>query len=952
MKTIFTLILLSLISISIFSQVPEATPAEKRLKGYEIRKALKENSLIKNVKFRNVGPVNMSGRVVDLDVNPDNPNEFYAAYASGGLWHTINNGITFSPIFDNQAVMTIGDIAVDWKNHIIWVGTGENNSSRSSYSGTGIYKSSDKGETWEFKGLPETHHTGRIILHPDNPDILWVAAIGHLYSPNEKRGVYKTTDGGNSWEKILFINENTGVIDLVLDPGNPDHLFAAAWTRERRAWNFIEGGEGSGIYESGDGGETWSKISGGNSGFPDGEGVGRIGLTIYPENPGIMYAFLDNNFHREKEEKPETGELTKEELKTMSKEDFLTLPEDKLQKYLKDNSFPRDYTVKVVKEMVKNDEIKPSALADYIENENSLLFDTPIIGAELYRSDDGGKTWKKTHEKVLEGLVYTYGYYFGEVRVSPFNPDEVYLLGVPVIMSEDGGKTFKALSSENAHGDHHALWIDPSLEGHLVIGNDGGVNISYDKGETWYKANVPAVGQFYSVNYDKQKPYHVYGGLQDNGVWHGPSTYDPEDAWHQRGRDDYKEIGGGDGMQVEVDWRDNTTVYSGSQFGFYYRYNTKIEERTPIKPKHKLGERPLRFNWETPIYLSRHNQDIMYYGANRLFRSMDQGNTLEPISPDLTNRGKKGDVSYGTLTTVTESPLKFGLIYTGSDDGTVYVTQDGGNTWQNISAGLPENMWISQVYPSHHKEGRVYLSLNGYRWDHFEPYVYISEDYGKNWKSLSSELPCEPVNVIKEDPQNENIIFVGTDHGIYFSNNRGESYMAFAEGLYDAPVHDLAVQPDEKDLIIGTHGRSIMIADLEEVYSLGELKEKTLHIFSPEKVKSSPYWGRKWNDYFPAYEPETELSWYSADDGKISIEVITEKGQILKKLESESDKGLNFIVYNLDIDDKLLKSAQKKDDSLKEMKAADNGMVYLKKGKYILRINDGKTEAEGEIEIE
>ncbi|MGC9343894.1 MAG: WD40/YVTN/BNR-like repeat-containing protein, partial [Bacteroidales bacterium] len=357
MKKILIFLLTIVFSISSFSQVPEATPADKRLKGYEIRMDLKENSLIKNVQFRNVGPVVMSGRVVDLDVNPKNPNEFYAAYASGGLWHTNNNGITFTPIFDNRAVMTLGDIAVDWKNRVIWAGTGENNSSRSSYSGTGLYKSADNGKTWEFMGLPETHHTGRIIMHPENPDILWVAAIGHLYSPNEERGVYKTTDGGKNWKKTLFIDENTGVIDLVINPQNPDHLYAAAWTRERRAWNFVEGGEGSGIYESTDGGDTWTKISGGKSGFPDGEGVGRIGLAIYPDNPQIMYAFLDNNFHREKEEKEETDELTKEQLKLMSKEDFLELSEDKLQKYLKDNSFPRDYTVKIVKEMVKNDEI-------------------------------------------------------------------------------------------------------------------------------------------------------------------------------------------------------------------------------------------------------------------------------------------------------------------------------------------------------------------------------------------------------------------------------------------------------------------------------------------------------------------------------------------------------------------------------------------------------------------
>ncbi|MCK4921501.1 MAG: hypothetical protein KAS71_10675, partial [Bacteroidales bacterium] len=513
------------------------------------------SSLVRNVEFRNVGPVNMSGRIVDFAVNEKDPTQFYAAYASGGLFYTGNNGITYNSIFDNQIVLSIGDIAVQKDPNIIWVGTGENNSSRSSYSGVGLFKSTDKGKSWEYMGLPESHHIGRIILHPKNPNILWVAALGHLYSENEERGLYKTTDGGNSWKKTLYIDKNTGIIDLIMDPANSDILYAASWERDRRAWNFNESGNGSGIYKSIDAGENWTKISGGESGFPDGEGIGRIGLTVFPGNTDILYAFLDNQFHRELKKETSDG-LSKDDLRLMSSEEFLSLEDNVIEEFLKENSFPEKYNLRSIKIMISEGKIKPASLAEYIEDENSLLFDTPIIGAELYRSDDGGKTWNKTHEGTLDGLIYTYGYYFGNVRVDPNNSDEVYLMGVPLLLSKDGGSEFKALSSQNMHADHQALWISPKRDGHLIDGNDGGINISYDKGETWYKSNVPAVGQFYSINYDKAEPYNVYGGLQDNGVWYGPSTDNPEDSWFLRGRDNYERIGGGDGMMVEVDWRD------------------------------------------------------------------------------------------------------------------------------------------------------------------------------------------------------------------------------------------------------------------------------------------------------------------------------------------------------------------------------------------------------------
>ena len=595
------------------------TKAKERNAGFEIRKRLDKQSLLNNIPYRNVGPAVMSGRVTDLAVNPKDPSHFYVAYASGGLWETSSNGTSFRPVFDNQPVMTIGDIAVYWNSKndtIIWIGTGENNSSRSSYAGNGIYKSMDNGKTWQHLGLEETHHTGRIVLHPQNSDIAWVAALGHLYSPNKERGIYKTTDGGKTWKQTLFVNENAGAIDLIIDENNPETLYASTWERTRRAWDFVEGGEGSAIYKSTDSGEKWTLISTKESGFPTGKNIGRIGLCLHRES-GILYASLDNQNRRPKEEEKEetdNEELTKDDLRAMSKESFLALEDKKIEGFLKKNGFPKKYDVKTVKGMVKSGKIQVLALVEYLEDANSELFDTPVIGAEVYRSTDDGKTWTKTHEGYLDDVFYSYGYYFGEIRVSPQDKNKVYLLGVPIIRSDDGGKTFQSINGDNVHADHHALWMSKDRPGHLVNGNDGGVNISYDDGKSWYKCNTPPVGQFYTVYADMEEPYNVYGGLQDNGVWVGSSTYKASEGWHGSGEYPYKSIMGGDGFQVAVDNRNSDIVYTGFQFGNYFRIDRSKDDYKRISPKHDLGERPLRFNWQTPIHLSVHNQDILYLG--------------------------------------------------------------------------------------------------------------------------------------------------------------------------------------------------------------------------------------------------------------------------------------------------------------------------------------------------
>ncbi|MEM7297654.1 MAG: glycosyl hydrolase, partial [Bacteroidota bacterium] len=844
MKRTYLLFLL-LIPFLTFSQkkkkstAPASTSAEQRWQGYQQRLNLEEGSLVKNVPFRNVGPTVMSGRVVDLAVDPNDPSHFYVAYASGSLWETFNNGTSFTPLFDNQIVMTIGDIEVDWNNNTIYVGSGENNSSRSSYSGYGVFKSADNGETWEHLGLEETHHTGRIILHPEDPNTLWVAALGHLYSENSDRGVYKSTDGGQSWNKTLFVNNRTGVVDLIIDPSNPDILLAAAWEKDRKAWDFTESGDGTAIYRSENGGDSWSKISN-DSGFPNTNGTGRIGLAFAPSDPSIVYAILDNQDRREKDEDDEKKAVTKDVLRSMNNATFLALENKDINEFLDDNRFPREYNAVDIKKDVETGKVKPNDLVAYVEDANSLLFDTPVKGGEMYRSNDGGKTWNKTHEDYIESMIFSYGYYFGQVRVDPQNPDIIYTMGVPIVRSDDGGKTFESINEDNVHVDHHAIWINPLNSKHLILGNDGGVYVSFDTGATWINCNSPSVGQFYSIAVDMAEPYNVYGGLQDNGVWRGPSTYEYSRGWYQEGKYPYERLMGGDGMQVAVDNRDNETVYTGYQFGNYFRINTKTGTRKYITPRHKLGDAPYRWNWEAPIAVSSHNQDIVYFGSNRFHRSMNKGDDFETLSEDLTNGGKKGDVSYGTLTSIAESPLRFGLLYVGSDDGLIHNSRDAGASWSNISNGLPKDFWVSTVEASNHKEGRVYASLNGYRWDNFEPMIFISENYGRSWKNISNGLPHEPVNVVKEDPENENIIYVGTDHGVYVSVDRGSTYQAFGEGLPNAPVHDLVVHSRDNDLVLGTHGRGIYIGDISLVQQLtNELLAKSLHVFPIKEMSFS-----------------------------------------------------------------------------------------------------------------
>ncbi len=922
-----------------FAQSPaQSTPSGERMEGLQKRQTLIENSLLKNIRFRNIGPSVMGGRAVDIAANPADPTEFYVAYATGGLWYTHNNGQSFTPVFDTESVITIGAIAVNWKDHILWVGTGEANSSRSSYAGNGIYKSMDSGKTWQWIGLPESQHIGKIILHPSDPNTAYVAVAGHLYSPNPERGVYKTADGGKTWKKILYVNDKTGAIDLAIDPLHPDIVYASMWYKMRSAWNFEGNGKTSGIYKSTDGGDHWALLEEPGSGLPTGEGVGRIGLAVYPGNPQIIYAIVDNNFHR-KAEKKDTTKYIARDFKAMTASQFAGLDSARLNTFLRSNDFPAKYDEKKVKEMVASGKIKPSALYDYLNNAEDDLYDTPIIGAEVYRSDDGGQSWKKTNQDFLS-LYATYGYYFGKIWVSPSNPDKIIIAGISLLMSTDGGRTFSDIDAANVHGDHHAVWFDPARDSHFINGNDGGLAITYDNGRHWFRCNTPAVGQFYSVVTDDARPYNVYGGLQDNGVWWGPSNNTDNMEWYAEGNYPFKRLNGGDGMQVQVDTRDNNTVYSGYQFGYYARnQRNNPSDYKSIHPMPDLGEKSLHWNWQSPILLSPHNQDIFYMGSDKFHRSMNKADSMVTLSGDLTNDGfgKKGNVPYGTITAISESPLKFGLLYLGTDDGNIQLSADDGSTWKKISEKLPRGLWVSRVVASAYKEGRIYASLNGYRYDNFTPYLYKSENNGNDWQRIGLNLPEGPVNVVREDPKNEDILYVGTDNGVYVSIDRGKTFMAMMGGLPSVPVHDMAIQAGANELVLATHGRSIYVAGLGEIQKLPGVINKTLAVFDINAPHYNKNWGRKSDER--SFEPSMQIPFFVKEGGIITLQISSKSGMLLHTIKDTADAGFNYAAYNLAIDSSAVPGFERSlTGKYKTVPKAGNGKYYLLPGSYQVEI--------------
>ncbi|MCA6077916.1 VPS10 domain-containing protein [Fulvivirga sedimenti] len=895
---------------------------------YLQRTTADRESLFSNYPVRNIGPTVQGGRVTDIVVPEGQITTYYVAYASGGIFKTTDNGITFKPIFDDQDALGIGDLALAPSNpDIIYAGTGEKNSSRSSYAGTGIYKSTDGGVSWKHLGLEQTHHIGRVIVHPSNPDIVWVAALGALYSNNADRGVYLTEDGGNTWNKTLFVNDSTGIVDLVINPANPDELLAAAWERTRKASDFKGDGPGSGIYRSTDGGKSWTLSK---DGFPTGDGIGRIGLAVSASNPSRYYALLDNQNTKEGADQEESEEgLTFSDFTSMSVEDALKIDDKELAKFLKDNNFPEKYSAESVKRDLKEGKYTPVDIGNYYGDANNALFNTDVIGAEIYRSDDHGMSWQKVNSYELDGVYFTYGYYFGEIRVAPDNPDLVYVFGVPLLKSTDGGVKYNRIDTlGDVHVDHQTLWINPENSRHLRLGNDGGLYESFDEGANWRHINNMSVGQFYTVNVDYEKPYNVYGGLQDNGTLMGPSTSVPNRTPF------WTAIYGGDGMFVAPDPRNSSIVYVGFQFGNYARINRETGESLRLRPRHDIGEDVPRFNWRTPVKLSEHNADVVYMASQRLYRSMNQGENWSPISPDLTKNLPQGNVPFSTITTFSESPLQFGFIYAGTDDGNVWVTRSAGGDWEKISSGLPQGKWVASVVASPHELSTVFVTLNGYREDDFNTYVYMSEDAGKTWINIGKNLPEMVVNDLIQDPVKPEILYLGGDLGMFVSMDSGNSW-EYVSRIPNVAVYDLIVHPRDLELVVATHGRSMYVMDVKMLHQIAG-KTDELHIAGSDQIRYSPRWGERRFEYVEPYEPELKWRIYTAQAGPATVTIADSEGQVLRNLEMDLNRGFNQFTWDL----KVLESNGKKG---KKEEAKEK---YIGKGSYKVTVNQaGKSVA-------
>ena len=783
----------------------------------------KNASSFSGLKWDLIGPTINSGRVEAMDVLPDKPGTIYAGFGTGNLWKTTNHGLSWEAIFDNHAAYSIGDISIAPSNpDIVYVGTGESLRAKRGHTipGAGIYRSEDAGKTWKSIGLVGTHHIGRIAVHPTNPDIVFVAALGSFYSPSEERGIYKTENGGESWEKVIYINDRVGANDVVFAPTDPSILYASTWyCSEDKA------GPGGTLHKSTDGGKTWHVI---NNGFPAGEMNGRTGLAVSHQDSNKVYAFTDN------------------------------------------------------------------VNAGY---ENG--------SGELYLSLDGGESWKKTHQKNLK-ILNTFGEVFTDCIVNPKDDNEIYLLGINVLRSTDGGENFESLKgtvehirpspANFFHLDHHEMWINPNNPDHIIVGNDGGVYISYDTGSTWMHYNNLSVGEFYFVRTDNDTPYNIYSGTQDDSAVRGPAKTlknEGTDGWEYVWIDPW---GGGDGIVVSPDTENSDIVYYESQNGAIRRKSMSTGESKSIRPRLPKDSKNRLYNeWLTPFFTSTYTPHTLYYGANYIFKSTDRGDSWKLISPDLSSSSDPKRTGNGIIA-MEESPNRQGLLYAGTSKGAAWVSKDYGGSWTEISVGLPAK-YIKSFAPSKFQASRVYLTQSAIGEDDLKAYVYRSEDFGASWENITSNLPQVPVNVILEDPVYENVLYAGTFNGVFVSLNRGDSWHVLGSEMPNSFVSDMTIQERENDLIAVTHGRGIFKIDLESLHNyLKNNSEKAEILYISKAIL--PKGDASGKPDFSSYE-NLAINYYSPSAQKLKLSITDKEGNFVYTKEISALKGLNTYSWDL-----------------------------------------------------